>query len=721
MRRALLLSPLVAAVAVFLLLSESGRGRAREPVPRARDARAGPAIECAVAGEDAPEPAPAAISGTVRDGLGQPFAGARVRIFPGSDPDAWTDAPPPLEEPLSSLETLADGRFAATARAGRPLLVVADAPECVPALATVRAGLAAADLELTLLPGARQRIRVVDGDGRPLAGAEALVFQRGETLRACAAADEQGWIDLDLAPRELLVVRAPGFAWELLEPPVDLPEVALEREYRLGGIVVFADGTPAKGARISFDRYLWREEIVTGHDGRFLAGGLGESELDITVRPTAGDYEVLRVQPGDEALRIVLPTASVEGVVLMPDKRPAKGASVSIAGSGTTCDDDGRFLLREVDPGTHDLRASLEDLVGSAEVRVGARDVTGVRVVLGGRPRPPRSLVRISAVDVLGAPVAAQGQVYIAGQRETWWKVGSAGGAAELAQPPGTDVVVFGGESDPPRGTLRASGAVAAVTDGPPVTLRLQPPVAVTVVLHGPDGAPIGGESRLSLSGIEHRALDGGGPGCHRLLLRAGDPGPADLTIRAPGYAPRRIAGWKPPPAGGDVPIRLEPAVRITGHVSLSGAAQAEPLRILLEGESSFEEHESGRFRYDVAPGAKVSVVAARGAVPGFATTIEVPVRGVVDLGSIRIDEPWTLRGTVVDESGAPVGGAIVTVSGPCHSARTATRGDGSFRLLSPPSDLYAVAAEKGPFSSDPRPASALLRRAEPLRLAARR
>jgi hypothetical protein len=91
-RRALLLSPLVAAVVVFLLLSESERGRAREPLPRARDAHTAPAVECAVTEEEAPEPPRAAISGTVRDGLGRPFAGARVRVFPGTDPDAWTDA-----------------------------------------------------------------------------------------------------------------------------------------------------------------------------------------------------------------------------------------------------------------------------------------------------------------------------------------------------------------------------------------------------------------------------------------------------------------------------------------------------------------------------------------------------------------------------------------------------------------------------------------------------
>jgi len=710
----------VAVVVVLLLLRGSTARSTDVPASRARDALPAPAVACAVE-EDAPaDPEGATITGTVVDERARPFAGARVRIFPGSDPGRWSETVPALDHPAASVETGPDGRFRLPALEGTAALVVADAPDRVAAVATVRSGVESIGPALALVPGTQERIRVTDEQGRPIASAEALVFQQGETLRMRVAADEEGWIEACLAKRELLVVRAPGFAWELVDPPVTPPLVVLEREYRVGGIVRLADGRPVHGARIEFDRYLWREEITTGADGRFLAGGFGEGELDLLVTLRESDTERvdqdITVQPGDEAIDIVFGTASVDGVVLLADGRPAAGASVS-GGSGGRCDSAGRFVLREVDPGDRTLWASQENLSGSTTVVVGATDIHGVTIVLEAPSQlATRSVIHVSAVDPNGAPVAAGGRIR-EGDDCSWWSVGPGGGDVRVLEPPGTAVHLFGRAEASKPGELGASAAVDAVVGGPEVTLRLRPPLAVTILCAGPDGVPLD-TATIELSDISDVPLRPDGSGRAKYLFHADEPDSATLLLLAPGYAPTHIRDWKPPANGGEVVFPLQPAIRITGQAFDPDPGSTEHVRVQLIGETSFESQDAaGRFRFDAVPGATVTVVASKGGMPGFAKAIDLPAKGAVDLGAVRLDKPWVVNGSVVDRAGAPVGGAVVTVLGPAYERRAATRGDGTFRISLPPSDLYSVTVEKDALEAGPFAPSVLLSRAEPIRL----
>ncbi|MCI0636366.1 MAG: carboxypeptidase regulatory-like domain-containing protein [Actinobacteria bacterium] len=725
-RRATVLLPLAAAGIVAYLLREVEMGRAREPVARRADAaRADAETFASAPPEEAPSEPEALVAGIVRDGDGHPFVGARVRLYPGGAPSGqWTDVAPVRGDPASEVTTAADGRFTLTARGGGPWTLAADAPAHMPAHRFVLAG--SAEHLLVLARGTTQRLRVVDDEGAPLPEADALVFQGSETVRMAAKADAAGRIEFIAAPRDLVVVRAPGFAWELLECPVKTAEIALDREYRIGGVAVTGDEKPAAGVRLSFERYLWIADVVTAADGSFLVGGFGEGEVELTIARSSGEWQRDTVQAGDERLEIVVPTASVDGVVLLPDGHPASGASVE--GGEVVCDENGRFVLKDVWPGDRTIDASLRGpgtrLEGRAELVIGGEDVKGIRITL---EPAPLSFVRVSVVGPDG-PVEADVRRDDGKNWATyrWRPDGPGHGVLEVEDVPGTEVRLSA------RGNPDLSGTVHTVTGaslkGSVVTLRLEPPkpapppTIVTVVCRGPDGSafPEGVETSARIEGLRAKQLASDGPGRHRFQVSAREDETGTIAGYAAGHV-RTSLRWTPSPADSEVEIRLRPAVRVVGRVFDPDAPAAADIDFTysIGGLSLYEFDPSGRFFFDAEPGVDVEITAGRGPIPGVVLSLEVPATGPLDLGDLRLEKPWILRGTVTDEGGAPVGGATVTLHGPdgfSTNLRVVSRGDGTFRLKAPPSDLYTVVAEKGAgCQSDPVPAATFLKPSQTL------
>jgi hypothetical protein len=741
-RKASVLLPLAAAGIVAFLFLEAEEGRARGPVARRATASRVDAETFASAPSEEPaaEAETVTLAGTVRDGRGQPFVGATVRLFAGGhEPGSWSDAPPRLADPASVATTDRHGRLLSprgTTRHGRW-------PRTRPlrARSPARArGVESGDGALALLRGVSHRLRVVDGEERPLPDAEALVFQRGEVLRTSVHADAEGWIEACLAPQELLLVRAPGCAWELVEPPLPEPLVMLDREYRLGGVVVTAGGRPVPGVRLAFERYLWQEEHVTGDDGRFLFRGLGSAVVELAVTPPGGETRNETGQPGDEGIRIVVGTGRIEGLVVLPDGAPATGAGLRVVdwSDFTGHASDGNFVIKDVPSGEVTLRGFLHeqerwgdwpDYEGFLKVAVPDGGVARVRLVL---ERCPASFVTVVAVGPDGA--ALTGRLDAAARLADGSRCtrradpdGPGRRLLNIAQPPGARVWVSCETQEQPC----LGGALWAVTratrEGPDTVVELKAPTEVTIVCREADGSevPAGFEAAV-------RSGDTGatpvGPGRYRLKVpvptRPPDTWQAALNVDANGYAPLRIVPWGPPAQGAEVEVRLRRAVPITGRIlEPDGTPTSRAYVQLDEGvPSRRREHfqypdREGRFVLDGAPDEVVVLVVSKGGVPGSVQRIEVPHAGALDLGDIVLEPPWIARGVVVDGDGAPVGGALLTVLCPGQDGKGVSRGDGTFVLEAPPWEGALIEVSKEGLAADPVPVASLRGEPQTIRL----
>ena len=747
-RRAIAVLLLVAAGMLALLLLEVEKGRAREPVPRraaAPEARASELI-CAAPEEEAATAAKSvALSGTVRDERGRPIPGARVRLFKdrlARESNAWRDDAPDAGDPAYVLTADAHGGFVVTASNGTPWTLVADAPEFVPAVVPVPQGIEGADFPITLARGATFRLRAVDPDGKPLPDAEALVFHKGDTLRTSVHADAEGWIEARLAPLELLLVRAPGYSWELAEPPLDAPEVILDREYRLGGVVVSADGEPVPGVRLSFDRYLWVEDHVTDKDGRFLIVGLASAEFAMRLDvPGEDDFRVETVQPGDERVRIVLDAARVEGIVLLPDGSPAAGAEIDL---GTThrwrSAADGSFVVERVPKGDIEVRASLGDVrppdyEARQRVTVAGSGVTKARLVLR---QCPHSFVSVLVVGPDGEVVhdRVKTSVFSNGEycNRQCYNDGAGRQTVDVALAPGgrvrvaCELVPADYSNDPARRLKGADWAVTqAAPEGQGVTVRLLTPVDVTVVCRDADGSavPSGFQGTIHVEGLDYRTSSEGG-GRYRVRMDAATTGRepearAALLVEASGYAPLRIDPWTPQ-AGGEVEVRLRRAIPIRGRiVGHDGAPRGAHVQLYGAGRPTQCEYmgvdAGGHFVREAAPGEVVMLVVSNGGIPGQVQRIEVPLGGAVDVGDIPFEPPWVARGVLVGEDGTPVGGAIVRVVCPGYEGSSVSRGDGTFVLDMPPWEGVVVHVVKRGLAVDPVPTGPFLRAPQTIRM----
>jgi hypothetical protein len=106
--------------------------------------------------------------------------------------------------------------------------------------------------------------------------------------------------------------------------------------------------------------------------------------------------------------------------------------------------------------------------------------------------------------------------------------------------------------------------------------------------------------------------------------------------------------------------------------------------------------------------------------MPVFLREIAVPQRGDLDLGDIPLEPPFLAKGVVLDGEGLPVGGAVVRAraTSSLDDWAVTTRGDGSFTIALPRSDLVEVEVEKGFLATGPIPCAAFLERPQTIRLA---
>jgi protocatechuate 3,4-dioxygenase beta subunit len=357
------------------------------------------------------------VEGMVVDGSGAPVAGVRVQGGYGS----WSAADP---------QTLSDdeGRFHLETQPQQRLSyykLLAVREGYAPSIVEIgKPGLDLSHLMIVLAPGRRIVGRIVDGESRPVAGAELILrgalfastdFPVRYSFRPKDDPSLPGVIRSDVQGRFTIAnlqagtydlgVLAPGFALaarlDLAVPEgegtIDLGEVVLSPGYDLEGFVVDPQGRPIAGARVGLWETGWFESEVgelpfpeqgvrTDRDGRFLLRHL-TTEHPISVGARHPGYVGYgwsaqhRIElPAAEPLRLVLqPTIWVTGRVVDEQGElvgPARLELVRVEGPAAAPQDwgsrdthqDGTFALSFTEPEKMVLQAKARGHLPSAAV-----------------------------------------------------------------------------------------------------------------------------------------------------------------------------------------------------------------------------------------------------------------------------------------------------------------------------------------------------------------
>lgn len=282
---------------------------------------------------------------------------------------------------------------------------------------TAPAGKSSPPLRIVLTRGQRAFGRVVDEEGRPVAGVRLTLepafeeewppFEEIEGQEEIGftvmilegSSDARGAFEIPGVSAGTFTLRATreGFAAFSKEDveiaagptPTDLGTLTLERGVAIEGRVNDSRGRPIEGAQVTATPFFPMgaigtfdvtslQPVATGADGRFQIGALKRGErYDLSIRHTG---HVPTTAPGVEApaedVKIVLQTARIlSGRVVGPEREPVPGAEIaateetkaSFEGAGyelistrplAVTDADGRFSIADLEAGTLNLVVS---------------------------------------------------------------------------------------------------------------------------------------------------------------------------------------------------------------------------------------------------------------------------------------------------------------------------------------------------------------------------
>lgn len=427
---------------------EAGRAQPLQLAPATPEQVSAAAPAAATAAEDAPQRVEVALSGRVTDESGRGVEGARV-VFVDTEFGVRrlaSRAGGPAAPPPPSTLTGRDGGFtlAASMLADEPRGPFGLGPRLVvghDAFAHLVHPLGVFDEgehdvgRLVLEPGAWVSGRVVDAQGRPVAGAEV----RGEASEGAAHGS----------------------------PMFRLPELGAGAGEALG---------PA----------------TSGADGRFRLAGLPAGTASLTarkqgLRPAYVDDVELEARVTRDVGDITLESGElISGVVLDDDGEPVADARISVSsmsrvvvnrledmprrglfadfGQSTLTDAGGRFEIAGLGAGTYTVHASADGHAGDRRENVAAGS-KGVRLTL---PRLGSLFVRVTAADaspVSGARISARAE----SAREGPMVLRRNDAASEVLE--GAEALAAAGRSGDPAG---AYFVVHAGTEGTELVVRAE-------------------------------------------------------------------------------------------------------------------------------------------------------------------------------------------------------------------------------------------------------
>ena len=322
-------------------------------------------------------------------------------------------------------------------------LLMARHPDLAPAIAEVSVeALAEAQVDIALRPGAAVVGRLVDEQGRPVAGkvvfeeigGQAVPRQLAESLKVETGPDgvfafervPVGTSDLGitasgLTPRRLAAEVGPR------DKAVDLGTVTLERGLTIVGRVVDRAGAPVGNASL----YAWPtssatfafsssspDAVLSDAQGAFVIGGLEAGIYSVSASIAGYVSAGQKTEAGSEKpLRLVVTPAgtitgsvvdargrAVESFTVMAERVEKDGNGYGASGSKEVTSPDGRFSIDDLAEGTYVIHVRAPETapgsVAGVKLVAGRATDTGViRLGSGG-------VIRGSVIDTSGAPVA---------------------------------------------------------------------------------------------------------------------------------------------------------------------------------------------------------------------------------------------------------------------------------------------------------------------------
>jgi hypothetical protein len=437
-----------------------------------------------------------------------------------------------------------------------------------------------------------------------------------------------------------------------------------------------------------------RVTATTDANGRFQLQGLaGGRHLVSASGRGRGAASRSGVALGSRIDLLVFPSGSVFGTVLGPNGQPVPGATVSLNARpfgwslSEEVDAKGAFEVNGVSAGLFDVVARAPGMAPAvtaevgidrrSEVRLDLRLGPGARVVgrlLDANERPVGGRVSIGDLsgqavprviaDALKAEAGADGRFAIEAVPPGEHALGAvaSGHAAERVE-----VAVRDGERVVEVGDVRLS--VGHAIRGR-VRAKAGPPIADAVV------RATAGRSMMMGGGIEARSEADGS-----FVLAGVEPTVSSVTVEAPGFALQEKTAE---PGGEPLEFVLDPAGTIQGVVVDERSRPVESFRVAARtGRSEVMRFrmpvatevvtDDGRFTLsNVAPGTYVVTVTAPELASANVADVKVAEGQVVDVGTVKLTAGGLVRGTVVDATGAGVGGASVSIIPPPQSFATA-------------------------------------------------
>ncbi len=593
--------------------------------------------------------------------------------------------------------------------------------------------------------------RLVDPDGRPLAGA--LVWPRWDP-GVQAITDERGGYTFlrPLSPRFEIRAAAPGFAPGRLALSHGqaaygtVPDLVLQASGTAAGRVLDDAGRGVASAQVTASplegatrRDVTPVYATTAGDGRFELRGLVPGVSHRLTAGRAGHFPAVRdaggIRPGarrDGLWFVLTPRRGAFGRVVDAGERPLAGIEVVVRpAAGLQAEPesvltaaDGRFEITALPAPRVDLVASGE---GYAPLTVpgleAARRTAGPgagRVDLG-------TLILVPSVSIAGVVSAAGGEPLsdaelwvsehsVAVERLAWEAlsrrppaaVSDARGRFEvggLGHGQRVDLVVYR------EGFLPAAVRRVAAPASAPIRVELKPAARIAGQVLGEDLEPIAGavialaaaELPAGVSAvptpIEHdpeRGTRSGPDG--RFEIAALPPGEVVLEVLARGYQP---AAMRPFELGegevvGDLEIVLERGATLTGSVTTAGGDPVADA-VVAVGRAMATTKPDGSFRVGgIAPGRRT----ADAWHPHFdRLERQVEIEPGVNVFDFVFASARRLAGRVVDERGAPLPDAAVELAfagrGGYSEPRTLSDGQGRFRFPRLAEGNYRLEVEK--------------------------
>jgi protocatechuate 3,4-dioxygenase beta subunit len=356
-----------------------------------------------------------AVEGYVVDPQGRPVEGAEVNASDGGASRAMARMMRRADNAPAPAVTGQDGYFRIEdRRSGETVDLDASRAGFAPAAAPGVRAPTGEPVRIVLQPSSAVEGKVVDGDGKPVAGARILIFpidRRGGSFQVSdGTSDDSGAFRIeDVSPgaseaRVTALRFQPAYVANLeIRPGQDLKgvEIVLAAGAAVEGRVLSPSGRPVAGARVEVVEaeesrlFMMQASAETDGDGRYRLDGVAPGTRTVQAEHKSYRRAVrdLEVRPGENTLDISLEGGSeVRGRVVDEGGAPVPGARVMLREGMRSWDlpsgvsgADGGFTLEGVADGTYTLLGEKDGFARDEgqEVVVAGSSVGGLEVKLG--------------------------------------------------------------------------------------------------------------------------------------------------------------------------------------------------------------------------------------------------------------------------------------------------------------------------------------------------